>query len=366
MRVASVVGARPQFIKAAVVSRVMREFNASGSESIEELIIHTGQHYDENMSKVFFRELDIPIPSWNLGIGNCSHGAMTGRMLEKIEDVLCRIQPDWVLVYGDTNSTLAGALAAKKMNLKLAHVESGLRSFNIRMPEEQNRIVSDRLSDLLFCPTETAVENLRVEGIPSLPYGQKVMNVGDVMYDATLYYLSLAETRSDVKRRLDITQGEYILCTIHRAENTNEASRLLHIVSALKEIAHETKVIFPLHPRTRRILMEARVNTGDIKVVDPVSYFDMLILEKGCKCIITDSGGVQKEAYFLQKPCITIRDETEWIELVRAGVNFLVCAERKKIIDAVKEWPSRGLDFSQKFYGSGDAGKKIVESLLCV
>lgn len=364
MKIVAIVGARPQFIKAAVVSRAIREFNAARGSAIEEILLHTGQHYNENMSQVFFDELDIPTPEYNLGITSFSHGAMTGRMLEKIEEVLLRIMPDWVLVYGDTNSTLAGALAAKKLKFNLAHVEAGLRSFNMRMPEEQNRLVTDRLSDLLFCPTETAVTNLGNEGIPISAYGQKVISVGDVMYDAVLFYSRLTESKSHILDRLGIKSGTYILSTIHRAENTDVPARLENIILALKHIASQTDVILPLHPRTRKILLDTRISTGNIKIINPVPYLDTLLLEKNCKVIITDSGGMQKEAYFFQKPCLTVRDETEWVELVNAGVNHVVGTDKKRIIETLNECHNQELDFSQQFYGNGKAGRMIVDTLL--
>jgi UDP-GlcNAc3NAcA epimerase len=364
MLIVTIVGARPQFIKAAVVSRAIGEHNVGGGPPINEVIVHTGQHYDGNMFQVFFEELHIPTPAYNLGIDSCSHGLMTGRMLESSEAVLQEQKPDWVLVYGDTNSTLAGTLAAKKLHLRLAHVEAGLRSFNMRMPEEQNRLVADRLSDVLFCPTKTAVTNLKKEGIGNSPYGETVLNVGDVMYDAILFYSDIAEQKSSILDRLEIQPGEYVLSTIHRAENTDVLARLENIILALREIAEETKVILPLHPRTRKILSDWKPSMLGIKVIDPVSYLDMILLEKKCQAIITDSGGIQKEAYFFQKPCITLRNETEWVELVNAGVNYLVGADKNSIMETFKSLRSGTLDFSQDFYGNGTAGEKIVEILV--
>jgi len=364
MKILIIVGARPQFIKAAAVTWAIRAHNLTDGPRINQVILHTGQHYDTNMSQLFFEELDIPTPDYNLGIHNCSHGSMTGRMLESIEAALLEQKPDWVLVYGDTNSTLAGSLATKKLHIKLAHVEAGLRSFNMMMPEEQNRLVSDRLSDVLFCPTKTAVTNLKKEGIGDSPYGESVINVGDVMYDALLYCSDIAEQRSSVLERLGIKAGEYVLSTIHRAENTDVAARFKNMILALREIANQTTVILPLHPRTRKILSDLRLSVQDIKVIDPVSYLDMILLEKKCRAIITDSGGIQKEAYFFQKPCITLRDETEWIELVNAGVNYVVGADRNNIVKTFKNLQSRTLDFSQDFYGNGKAGEKIVEVLV--
>lgn len=364
MKIVMIVGARPQFIKAAVVSWAIKAYSETGGQPINEVIIHTGQHYDANMSQLFFEELDIPAPDYNLGIHNCSHGAMTGRMLESIEAALLEQKSDWVLVYGDTNSTLAGALAAKKLHVKLAHIEAGLRSFNIRMPEEQNRLVVDRLSDVLFCPTEMAVANLKKEGTGDSPYGETVINVGDVMYDALLSCSDIAERNSSILERLGIKEREYVLSTIHRAENTDITGRLENIIAALRKIAGMAVVILPLHPRTRRILSEFELSLQDIKIIDPVSYLDMILLEKKCQAIITDSGGIQKEAYFFKKPCITLRDETEWTELVNAEVNYLVGADSNKIVQTFEDLRSRTLDFSQNFYGNGKAGEKIVEVLI--
>jgi len=364
MKIITIIGARPQFIKSAVVSRAIRNINLSRRRILNEIIVHTGQHYDVNMSQVFFDELDICTPYYNLGIGNLGHGAMTGRMLEKIEEILLEIRPDWVIVYGDTNSTLAGSLASKKLGLKLAHVEAGLRSFDMKMPEEQNRIVTDCLSDLLFCPTGKAVENLKNEGVLNSPYGQKVFNVGDVMYDAVLFYSHIAEMNSSIIDRLRIDPERYILVTIHRSENTDDYHRLENILTALQQIAERKEVILPLHPRTREVVSEKNLSTGEIRIIDPISYFDMLLLEKKCEFIITDSGGIQKEAYFFQKPCITIRDQTEWVELVSAGVNQIVGADKTKIIAAADKINEQQFDFSQGFFGKGNAGKRIVDIIV--
>jgi len=364
MKIVTIVGARPQFIKGAVVSRAIREHNKAGYPFINEVILHTGQHYDENMSQVFFEELSIPAPAYNLGINGSSHGAMTGRMLERIETALQEHKPDWVLVYGDTNSTLAGALAAKKLHLRLAHVEAGLRSFNMRMPEEQNRLVADRLSDLLFCPTEAAVTNLKNEGIGTSPYGEKVINVGDVMYDALLFYSDIAVQKSLILDDLGLEPGKYVLSTIHRAESTDVPERFVNIMGALETISQDTTVVLPLHPRTRKILSRSKIPLSDIKIIDPVSYLNMIVLENKCQCIITDSGGIQKEAYFFKKPCITLRYETEWTELVNAGVNFVVGTDTNNIVEAFKSFKNKTLDFSETYYGDGKAGEKIVKVLV--
>lgn len=348
MKITTIIGARPQFIKAAVVSRAFRKCRPD----VQEVIIHTGQHFDANMSDVFFEELDIPKPDYNLGIGGGTHGQNTGRMLEAIEAILLDEKPDWVLVYGDTDSTLAGALAAAKLHIPVAHVEAGLRSFNRHMPEELNRILTDHVSNLLFSPTNTATANLSNEGIK----GDKVQQVGDVMYDAAMYY------RDKAQRPIDLNLSEqFILCTIHRAENTDNPERLSNIISALNEIARSTQVILPLHPRTRKMLSNGRYDTQQITLIDPVSYLQMVWLLEHCRLVITDSGGLQKEAYFFDKPCITTRDETEWVELVTCGANRLAGAEKIEIMNAFHDVVTRPSPVWQnKLYGMGDAGQKIV------
>lgn len=358
IKIVTVVGARPQFIKAAAVSRIIRDNYAN---RIEEVLVHTGQHYDDNMSKVFFEELDIPKPKYNLEISGGSHGTMTGRMLEAIEKVLLEETPDWLLIYGDTNSTLAGALAAAKLHIPVAHVEAGLRSFNMRMPEEINRILSDRVSSLLFCPTETAVNNLKAEGITN-----GVHQVGDVMYDASLFYRDMARQRSTMLNDLDLTDGHYVLATCHRAENTDEPSRLLGIVNALISIASDMPVVLPLHPRTRGLLAQHGFadKLGALKVVEPVSFLDMIRLEQSAYAIVSDSGGVQKEAYFYGVPCLTTRDETEWVETVASGWNQLVGADADRIVDAYSklQHPSS----QPQLYGDGQAAELIISILLSV
>lgn len=348
MKITTIIGARPQFIKAAVVSRALRRQRPD----VQEVIIHTGQHFDANMSDVFFEELDIPEPDYNLGIGGGTHGQNTGRMLEAIEAILLNEKPEWVLVYGDTDSTLAGALAAAKLHIPVAHVEAGLRSFNRHMPEELNRILTDHVSSLLFTPTITATGNLSNEGIQ----GDKVQQVGDVMYDAAMYY------RDKAQRPIDLNLAEqFILCTIHRAENTDNPERLSNIISALNEIAQTTQVILPLHPRTRKMLSNGKYDTQQITLIDPVSYLQMVWLLEHCRLVITDSGGLQKEAYFFDKPCITTRDETEWVELVTCGANRLAGAEKIGIMSAFHDVVMRPSPVWQnKLYGMGDAGKKIV------
>jgi UDP-GlcNAc3NAcA epimerase len=366
MKILTILGARPQFIKAATVSRVIKEFNAAERSLIQEVIVHTGQHYDTNMSDIFFEEMDIPRPDYRLGCGGLGHGAMTGRMLEKIEEIFEKEKPDWVLVYGDTNSTLAGALAASKMHIQVAHVEAGLRSFNMAMPEEINRILTDRLSNFLFCPTETAVKNLEQEGFPfptATKVKQEILNVGDVMFDATLFYQRKArETVNLEKWGLD--EKGYALCTIHRAENTDDPNRLESIFQALREISKIMPIILPLHPRTKKIVSQSSFADliSTLEVVDPLSYIETQRLEMGAKLILTDSGGMQKEAFFHEVPCITLRDETEWVETVHSGWNQVVGASSKKIIECFETIQAQEGKF--EFYGDGNAASKIVGHLI--
>lgn len=367
-KIVTIVGARPQFIKAAVVSRAMRARNKDTENALLEIIVHTGQHYDSNMSEVFFREMDIPSPDYHLGICNATHGVMTGKMLGEIELVLMKERPDMVLVYGDTNSTLAGALAAVKMHVPVAHVEAGLRSFNMLMPEEINRILTDKISTLLFCPTETAMLNLTTEGIgisPRIkPIAPLALNVGDVMYDAVLHYRSIKQASLPILDLLNNIGGSFYLATVHRAENTDDANRLRNIIGALRDISKKTPVVFPLHPRTKKIAEGCGVSLRGITVIDPVGYFDMLTLLENSKAVFTDSGGLQKEAFFFGKHCITLRDETEWIELVEGGFNSLAGADRDRILNSERRLTEKSPDFSVKLYGEGDAGKRIVETLL--
>lgn len=365
MKVLTIIGARPQFVKAAVVSRAIAGHNAIHEEAqIREVLVHTGQHYDANMSDIFFEEMQIPKPDYQLGIGGGSHGAMTGQMLEKIEAVLLQEKPNVVLVYGDTNSTLAGALAAVKLHIPVAHVEAGLRSFNMRMPEEVNRILTDRISKVLFCPTETAVRNLEREGFRRDLSDPLVLNVGDVMYDAALFYQKIAkptQITADLLERLD---GGFYLATVHRAENTDDPTRLTKIMQALEDISNRTPVVLPLHPRTRKLLECGGITPRKIHMIDPVGYFDMITLLAACNGVFTDSGGVQKEAYFFGKPCVTLRDETEWVELVENGFNTLVGAQADNILCAEQTLRKKPLDFSKVLYGTGDAGERIVKQLV--
>jgi UDP-GlcNAc3NAcA epimerase len=354
MRIATVVGARPQFVKAAVVSRALEAL-----ADVCEILIHTGQHYDFRMSDIFFRDLGLRKAKHHLGIGSSMHGAQTGRMLEAVERVLVAENPDCVLVYGDTNSTLAGTLAAATLHIPVAHVEAGLRSFNRRMPEEINRVLTDHAADLLFAPTTLAVENLRREGITD----ERVHLVGDVMYDAALYYGACAEATSHVLRELGVRPGEYVLATVHRAENTDDPARLEIIRAALSHLGGQVRVVLPLHPRTRAVLGEQHVKkfSKQVLLIDPVGYLDMLLLEKNARFIVTDSGGVQKEAFFYRVPCVTLRDETEWVELVELGWNRLAPPNS---VDALLAVLRLALDASPGFnaqpYGNGKSAPQIA------
>lgn len=385
MRLVAIVGARPQFIKASAISRAITGYNRENSElPLQEILLHTGQHYDENMSKVFFDELNIRYPDYNLGIGSGTHGIQTGRMLAGIEGILFKERPDWVIVYGDTNSTLAGALAARKLNIRVAHVEAGLRSFNRSMPEEVNRIVTDRISDLLFCPTTTAVNNLQNEGfknmvgdgvliegkvdflIDSFPI---VVNVGDVMYDVSLYYKNVTREKSEVIQKLGLKGKRYVLATVHRAENTDHAARLKGILHGLLQIAKELPVVFPAHPRTREALKREGLESiiegcPTLYFTPPLSYLDMVCLEQAAAVIITDSGGVQKEAFFYGVPCVTIRDETEWVETVEIGRNILAGTDEKRIVDSFSRSLKREDEKEIHPYGHGKAAKTIVACIL--
>lgn len=352
MKIVTIVGARPQFIKAAAVSRLLRQ-------QATEILVHTGQHYDPNMSAVFFDELEIPAPEYHLGVGSGSHAAQTGEMLVCIEDVLLKETPDWVLVYGDTNSTLAGALAASKLHIRVVHVEAGLRSFNRRMPEEINRVVADHLADLLFCPSDIAVQHLAREGII-----QGVHLVGDVMVDTLLFSAERAKQRSSVLEELGLTPGGYLLATLHRAENTDLPDRLQSILQAFATI--QEPIIFPIHPRTRNRIAELRLQNllddSHVRLIDPVGYLDMVRLEESARLILTDSGGIQKEAYWLKVPCITLRDETEWVETVENGWNYLVGADAHIITRMVESFQPPA--YHPILYGDGLAAGRIIEQLI--
>jgi UDP-N-acetylglucosamine 2-epimerase len=361
MKIVTIVGARPQFIKAAPVSRAIQKHNRKGhGTQITEILVHTGQHYDDAMSAVFFRDLDIPEPHVNLDVGSGPHGWQTAQMLMRIEEVLMAQKPGLVMVYGDTNSTLAGALAAVKLHIPLAHVEAGLRSFNREMPEEHNRVVSDHLSNLLFCPTQTAIKNLEHEGI-----SKGVHCVGDVMYDSVLFNIHLAEKRSHILKQYNLKPNNYALATVHRAENTDAPERLKAILNALEEItSNGLPVILPLHPRTRNKISDFNLSHNSLQLIDPVSYLDMLALEKQAKVILTDSGGVQKEAYWFKVPCITLRNETEWLETVKSGWNVLVGSETNCIIRTVEQAKS-GISYHDA-YGDGHTAERIADLLFSV
>ncbi len=350
MKMATVVGARPQFIKAAPVSRVLRQTH-------QEILIHTGQHYDPNMSEIFFAELHIPRPDYNLGVGSGRHGEQTGAILKAVEEVLIQERPDALLVYGDTNSTLAGALAAAKLHIPVIHIEAGLRSFNRSMPEEINRVLADHISSLLLCPTTAAVQNLAQEGITAGVYRN-----GDVMYDAFLYNRELSRTHSTVLKRVGLKPKAYFLCTIHRAENTDEPARLKEILTALGQI--QVPILLPLHPRTHKTIREQRLEGligSRVRILDPVGYLDMIALEAGAAKILTDSGGVQKEAYFAEVPCITLREETEWTETVATGWNRLAGAKAEAILQALHEAEPQAQH--PGIFGQGDAAEAFVRIL---
>jgi UDP-N-acetylglucosamine 2-epimerase len=348
-KIVTIVGARPQFIKAAAVSRVLRERH-------REILVHTGQHYDYEMSGIFFDGLEMPAPDVNLGVGSGSHGAQTGAMLKAIEDVLLAERPDWLLIYGDTNSTMAGAIAASKLSVPIAHVEAGLRSFNRRMPEEINRVVADHLSDLLLCPSDTAIENLAAEGI-----SKNVHQVGDVMLDVLNWTRQrIAARPPEVLGRLGVTPGRYILATVHRSENTDDPERLSGILAAFNSL--KEPVVFPVHPRARKMMERAGCRTAShIQLIDPVGYVEMVALAGSARLVLTDSGGLQKEAYWLQVPCVTLREETEWVETVEAGWNTLVGSNTQKISDAARAFAPAGAH--PELYGDGFAAARCVDLL---
>ena len=372
MKIVTVVGARPQFIKAAAVSRMIQEFNRR-KRRIQEILVHTGQHYDYLMDKVFFEELELPRPDYHLGVGSGSHGRQTGIMLERIETILQEEKPEVLMVYGDTNSTLSGALAAAKLNIPVAHVEAGLRSYNRTMPEEINRLLTDHLSAFLFCPTDQAVRNLLKEGIKD-GRTRKVKNVGDVMYDSILYYSKIAEKKSTILQGLNlvypqsaIRNPQYYLATLHRAENTDDPKVLNSILKALNEIGRNTSVILPLHPRTKKMMKVHHLFSEfkNIKFIEPVSYLNMLKLEKNAEAILTDSGGVQKEAYWFKVPCLTLREETEWVETVKSGWNVLVGTGPKKIVQGLNVFgKGRPSKKGMGIFGDGRASGKIIQILM--
>ena len=352
-KIVTIVGARPQFVKAAAVSR------AISKTDVREVIVHTGQHFDRNMSDIFFAEMEIPKPDYMLDIHSLSHGAMTGRMLERIEEVLIAEKPDGLMVYGDTNSTLAGAIAASKLHIPIIHVEAGLRSFNMRMPEEVNRILTDRISSLLFCPTDAAIANLKNEGFDG--YNAKIVKNGDVMQDAAIYYAARSAQRSRVIADNGLADG-FVLATIHRQENTDDPQKLRSIIDGLNTISQERKVVMPLHPRTRNILAQQNI-TPQFTVIDPVGYFDMVELLKHCALVVTDSGGVQKEAFFFAKPCITAREQTEWVELVDNGFNVLVGSDEQKMVAAFHQSMQKTYSFDVNLYGNGNASVAVAQEI---
>ncbi|TFD95757.1 non-hydrolyzing UDP-N-acetylglucosamine 2-epimerase [Jeotgalibacillus sp. R-1-5s-1] len=349
MNILTILGARPQFIKAAPVSRALRQHH-------NEKIVHTGQHYDANMSDIFFEELEIPKPDYHLGIGSASHGKQTGDMMTKIEEIVLEDRPDAILVYGDTNSTLAGALVGAKLHIPVLHIEAGLRSFNKKMPEEINRIMTDHVSALLFAPTETAINNLKDENIT-----KGVSNVGDVMYDAVLYNRELAEKKSSILQDLSLEGEDFLLITVHRAENTDDREKMAAILSAFNQV--DTLKVWPMHPRTKHKIEEYGFNLSDVKnlkIIEPVGYLDMIQLEVGAEKIVTDSGGVQKEAYFFETPCVTMREQTEWVETLEGEANILVGTDEEKIVQAINKTVSPQY---KELFGNGQAAEKIVEEL---
>ncbi len=345
MKIATIIGARPQFIKAATISRVIKS-----RTDIQEVLVHTGQHYDKNMSKVFFKQLQIPEPDYNLEVGSASHGKQTGQMLERIEKVLLKEKPDWVLTYGDTNSTVAGSLVAVKLHIPTAHVEAGLRSFNRKMPEEINRIATDHISDLLFAPTQNAINLLAKEGLTD-----RARFSGDVMYDSIVFYSRLIEEKHR-HPALD-NLGDYYLSTIHRPENTDNPQRLQSIFSAFTEL--DKPVILPLHPRTKGMLENIKYGQN-VKIIDPVGYLEMIYLLKHSSKVLTDSGGLQKEAYFMEKACITLRDQTEWIETLENNWNFIVAADKDRILEKIKV---NNLGARSNAFGDGQAAQKIIDEI---
>jgi UDP-GlcNAc3NAcA epimerase len=377
IKIVTIVGARPQIIKVAAISRAIQQHYA---DKIKEVIVHTGQHYDENMSQVFFDELDIPHPNYNLNAGSGSHGKQTASMIEGIEEIVLKEKPNCILVYGDTNSTLAGAVAASKLQIPVVHIEAGMRSFNKSMPEEINRIMCDHVSTLLFCPTKTSFSNLLKEGFKkknSPPYtanNPKIYHCGDVMYDNSLYFSKISEERTSILKKIELTSAKFILATIHRNNNTDDPIRLNALFNAIYNIAskHKIQFVIPLHPRTAKLLAKnlspalySTVKTSEwIKIIAPVSFLEMIALEKNATLIMTDSGGVQKEAYFFKKPCIILRSETEWTELIKSGAAIIADADEKKILAAYHKFAkTKRLKFPDLF-GDGHAAKFICEEII--
>lgn len=375
MKILTIIGARPQIIKAAAISRAVKNIFPS---QIEEKILHTGQHYDANMSQVFFDELGIPQPDFNLGVGSGSHGSQTARMISGIEEVLLKHSFDGIILYGDTNSTLAGAVAASKIHVPVFHIEAGLRSFNMAMPEEINRIVCDQLSSICFAPTQTAVDNLRHEGFNDSPATfrngkhRRVCNCGDVMYDNSMYFATLASQRSTIMQELNLQPGAYILATIHRDNNTDNPQRLQAILKALTDIAKQDniRIVLPLHPRTRKILENTpsllpslTTDNSPVSIIPPAGFFDISVLEQNAKLVMTDSGGVQKEAFFFEKPCVILRPETEWVEIVNHGAGIIADADYNRIVSAYRQLIDHPVHFPHLF-GDAHAAEKILQTIL--
>ncbi len=369
IRVLTIIGARPQIIKAAAISRAVRKF----SSEMKEIIVHTGQHYDKNMSGVFMEELDIPKEDYNLESGSGSHGKQTAFMLQKIEEILLQEKPDAVIVYGDTNSTLAGGIAASKLHIPLVHIEAGLRSFNKKMPEEINRICCDHVSTLLFAPTITAVENLKKEGFNVEAKGSfsidhpGVFHCGDVMYDNSIYFASVAESKSSILQKYQLNVGEFILATVHRESNTDDKNVLSSLLEAFHQIACQgNKIVLPLHPRTRKMLeqFDIKVKSENLLIIEPASFLDMTLLESKCSMVLTDSGGVQKEAYFFSKPCIILREETEWVELVENGCAVTTGSDSKRIVEAYEMFINKSELKFPSVFGDGHAAEFICKSII--
>ena len=375
MKIVTIIGARPQIIKAAGLSRAIKSRYA---DRIQEVIVHTGQHYDDNMSQVFFDELGIPKPNYNLQVGSASHGVQTAKMIEGIERILLDEKPDYIVLYGDTNSTLAGAVAASKIHVPIVHIEAGLRSFNKSMPEEINRIVCDHCSTLLFTPTQAGFENLVREGFKTDNVGPytidnpKVFHCGDIMYDNSLYFSRIAEQKTDILQRLELTEKPFVLATLHRDSNTDDKERLTHILDALIALSHEIAIVLPMHPRTRKmteqLIDDERLyrlyHSENIHITEPVSFLEMIQLEKHASLVTTDSGGVQKESYFFRKPCAILRPETEWVEIVKVGAATLVDADKDKILQTCRNYLQQPpVDFPEIF-GDGHAAEFILERML--
>ena len=370
MKLLSIVGARPQFIKLAPLLQAIESYNQKNGALLQHLTVHTGQHYDSNMSDIFFEELEMPHADVNLGVGSGAHGKQTGKMLEGIEEILLAEKPDWLVIFGDTNSTVAGALAAAKLHIPVAHIEAGLRSFNRRMPEEINRVVSDHISNILLAPTPTAMINLKDEGLV-----EKSVNTGDIMYDTVLRNLSLSDKKSQILENENLSPQEYYIATMHRAENTDDTQRLGSIMDIFNEVsASQYPVVFPMHPRTKhrieKLLPDWKPHPK-LRILEPVGYLDMLQLVNNARVALTDSGGLQKEVFFMNRPCITMRDETEWVETVSSGGNVITGADPEAIRQALSDWETKlqegEADFTEQIhanFGKGDAAHHILQAIL--